>query len=582
MVDEPDRSPENLFEKARYHRCRANAAKLAELVPPELVDAFKSDSLTKQRRPGRRAWKPSPLIDADVPLLRCSVRLAQQATMAAAVQSKKATDQELKAMKAAVVDRHAHWRDSDLSHTVGILHEKGIQPGDIKTGLQVLEYTVADIVAWGVTDVSARKLLAQQPAVKMPPPKRRKTEATDGSKLPRSKTSSGHAKACYEPFALKVVAKGMKYEEMLQDEELSEEFATISNEAAAKQNERNATLLEHSSELLSDKAKEDASIKWTGEGVKSKIMMMIRNQWKHQGAQELAQKKLDGLRAAEQEAIAAAIVAEAAAPAAKELPADSDSDDCDSDNDEDAKTPDGMLDAALAAAAKSSQHAAQGTADAAAGTSAAAVEKDSASVREQLLMFIQSLDAGARAKLMQEAAADDKPSPKTQGTTGSSAANKDCSGSSHTSVGGKGKTAGAATASGKGQSDKGHNGVDRNGQQLAVGDRVAVLLVMGDKAMAAASATVADVNQTGSAWWTVVPKVKVDPSLVLLKDVKIEEKQIKTAQTAVFPQSNKDLHIYCGSTKLWDKDAAFRHKDETMRLKLPWAPMMLLKLKEEK
>jgi len=72
--------------------------------------------------------------------------------------------------------------------------------------------------------------------------------------------------------------------------------------------------------------------------------------------------------------------------------------------------------------------------------------------------------------------------------------------------------------------------------------------------------------------------LQVDGKLVLLRDVCIDDKQAKAAESAVFPQQFQDRGCYVGHTTLWEKRAEFQGKDETLRLKLPWDPACLQRL----
>ena len=157
MSSDQARSPDNAFEKARYYRIIGNKAKLAEILPEE--ERLIPDPPQKKQKTAagpRNAHRPAAAAT------RCSARLSQQAAMAAATQKDIKKDQDMKALRSAILERDNDWREEDLAQTLQLLYEKGIRPSDIAAGLDIkLQMTREELVAWGVTDVSARKLLAK-------------------------------------------------------------------------------------------------------------------------------------------------------------------------------------------------------------------------------------------------------------------------------------------------------------------------------------------------------------------------------------------------------------------------------------
>jgi hypothetical protein len=82
--------------------------------------------------------------------------------MAAATEKENEKERDIKALRSAVLERDSDWREEDLAQTLQLLYDQGIRPSDITAGLDIkLQMTREDIVAWGVRDVAARKLLAK-------------------------------------------------------------------------------------------------------------------------------------------------------------------------------------------------------------------------------------------------------------------------------------------------------------------------------------------------------------------------------------------------------------------------------------
>jgi len=156
MSSDQARSPENPFEKERYHRILSNQAKLAELVPEEernlLLPSQERQKTAPRPRKAHRAAAAT----------RRSGRLSHQAAMAAATEKENEKERDIKALRSAVLERDSDWREEDLAQTLQLLYDQGIRPSDITAGLDIkLQMTREDIVAWGVRDVAARKLLAK-------------------------------------------------------------------------------------------------------------------------------------------------------------------------------------------------------------------------------------------------------------------------------------------------------------------------------------------------------------------------------------------------------------------------------------